>query len=71
MSAAAVKVAEAVSSNLGIYATIILVTGVKNDYNRKFKNLASINTGAANEFIVKGSDFIYRSMNTDLSYLLM
>lgn len=61
--AAAVEVSEAVTSDLDIFAPILQQTCVKNEYNREFNPLASIQPGAPIEFIVKGADLLYLDLN--------
>jgi hypothetical protein len=63
MAAAAVEVAEAITADLDIFAPILQQTCVKNEYNRKFNPLASIQPGAPIEFIVKGADLLYLDLN--------
>ena len=63
MAAATVEVAEAVTADLDIFAPILQQTCVKNDYNREFNPLASIQPGAPIEFIVKGAELLYLDLN--------
>ena len=63
MAAAAVEVAEAITADLDIFAPILQQTCVKNEYNREFNPLASIQSGAPIEFIVKGADLLYLDLN--------
>jgi hypothetical protein len=63
MAAAAVEVSEAITADLDIYAPILQQTCLKNEYNREYSPLASIQPGAPIEFIVKGAENLYLDLN--------
>lgn len=64
MAAAAVEVAEEVTTDLDIFAPSIQQKCIKNEYSSQWSPLASIQLGAPIKLIVNGAEILYLNVST-------
>ena len=62
--AAAVETAEQITNEVDLFAPIMQQSYLLNEFNREYAPLASLQSGAPIEFIVKGADQLYMDLNS-------
>ena len=61
---------EQITSEVDLFGSIMQQNVIENEFNRKYASLATIQSGMAIEFTVKGANDLYLDLNNSRLYVL-